>query len=294
MPSGMIQGWTKWVRGDFSIVSKEKRVRSYMSHQIHPTAAISPDAQIGDDVRIGPYSIIEGNAVIGDGCLLQSNVFIDRNTVLGKNNSIGHGAVLGTPPQDKKFDEKSNTRLEIGDNNIIREYCTVNRATGDGTKTSVGSGCLLMTQSHIGHNCHIGDEVILSNIATLAGHVEIHDWAIIGGVVAIPQFTRIGKGAFIGGFSAMRLDIPPFFRASGRPADPVGVNHVGMSRRAIPKENIRATRMAFKILYRMGLTLDEAVSRIREEYGEFPEIRTILEFIASAKNGIARPHNVKV
>ncbi len=265
-----------------------------MSQTIHPTAVVSPDATLGEGVVIGPYSIIEGNATLGDGCILQSNVLVGRNTLLGKGNSLGHGAVLGTPPQDKKFDEKVDTWLVVGDHNIFREYSTVNRATGEGAKTIIGSGCLLMTQSHVGHNCHIGDEVILSNIATLAGHVEVHDWAIIGGLVAIPQFNRIGKGSFIGGFSAMRLDIPPFFRASGRPADPVGVNQVGMSRRGIPHENIKAVRMAYKILYRCGLTLDDAVSRIQEECGGYPEINTVLEFIATAERGIARPHNVKV
>ena len=265
-----------------------------MSHKIHPTAIVSPDATLGEGVEVGPYSIVEGNATLGEGCVLQSHVFVDTNTVIGKGNFLGQGVVVGTPPQDKKFDTRTDSWLVVGDDNIFREYCTVNRATGEGCKTTIGSGCLLMTQSHVGHNCQIGDEVILSNIATLAGHVEIHDWAIVGGVVAIPQFTRIGKGAFIGGFSAMRLDIPPFFRASGRPADPAGVNVVGMSRRGIPHENIRAMRRAFKILYRSGLTLDDACQRIHEEYGQFPEIQELLKFISEAENGIARPHKVKI
>ncbi|MCA9441692.1 MAG: acyl-ACP--UDP-N-acetylglucosamine O-acyltransferase, partial [Candidatus Omnitrophica bacterium] len=238
-----------------------------MSHKIHPTAIVSSDATLGEGVEIGPHSVIEGNSVIGDGCVLQSNVFIDRNTFLGKENFLGHGVVLGTPPQDKKFDPNSNTRLVVGDKNIFREYCTVNRATGDGAETRIGSGCLLMTQSHVGHNCHLGDEVILSNIATLAGHVDVHDWVIMGGLVAIPQFTRLGKGAFLGGFSAMRLDLPPFFRYSGRPAEPVGVNHVGMTRRGIPEENIRVVRKAYRILYRSGLVLEKAMEQIQEEFG---------------------------
>jgi UDP-N-acetylglucosamine acyltransferase len=264
-----------------------------MSHRIHPTAIVSPDAILGEGVEIGPHSIVEGNAVLGDGCVLQSNVLIDRNTILGKENFVGHGVVLGTPPQDKKFDYKSNTHLVIGDRNLFREYCTVNRATGEGSQTTIGSGCLLMTQSHVGHNCVIGDEVVLSNIATLAGHVEVHDWAILGGVVAIPQFIRIGKGTYIGGFSAMRLDLPPFFRGSGRPMEPVGINKVGMSRRGIPEENIRAVHKVHRILYRMGLGLDEAVEKISLEFGQVPEVQTILEFIEKATKGIARPTSRK-
>ena len=260
-----------------------------MSHRIHPTAIVSPEATLGEGVEIGPHSIVEGNAVLGDGCILQSNVLIDRNTILGKENFVGHGVVLGTPPQDKKFNINSTSLLVIGDKNLFREYCTVNRATGNGAETSIGSGCLLMTQSHVGHNCHIGDEVILSNIATLAGHVEIHDWAILGGLVAIPQFTRVGKGAFVGGFSAMRLDIPPFFRASGRPAEPVGVNTVGMTRRGISEETIRAVKKVYKILFRRGLGIEEAMEKIREEFAGVPEVETILEFVAQAKDGIQRP-----
>ena len=137
-------------------------------------------------------------------------------------------------------------------------------------------------------------EVILSNIATLAGHVDVHDWVIMGGLVAIPQFTRLGKGAFLGGFSAMRLDLPPFFRYSGRPAEPVGVNHVGMTRRGIPEENIRVVRKAYRILYRSGLVLEKAMEQIQEEFGSVPEVQTILEFVAGAKKGIARPTTTKV
>jgi len=192
------------------------------------------------------------------------------------------------------LDQKTDSRRVIGDKNIFREYCSVNRATGNGAETTVGSECLFMTQSHVGHNCHIGNEVILSNIATLAGHVDVHDWAIMGGLVAIPQFTRIGKGAFLGGFSAIRLDLPPFFRYSGRPAEPVGVNHVGMSRRGISRESIRAVRKVYRILYRSNLSLDDAMSRIEEEYGQFEEVGTILDFVSSAPNGIARPTHVKV
>lgn len=260
-----------------------------MNHKIHPTAIVSPDAQLGEGVEIGPFCIVQGNAVLGDGCILQSNVLIDRNTILGRENFVGHGVVLGTPPQDKKFNEKSDTWLVVGDRNAFREYCTVNRATGDGEKTLIGSGCLVMTQAHIGHNCRIGDEAILSNLATLAGHVTVEDWAILGGVVTIPQFTRVGKGSFLGGFSGLRQDLPPFFRGSGRPAGPVGVNQVGMTRRGIPRENISAVKKAYRLLYRSQLGLDVALAQVEEAYGEVPEIQIIVEFVRTSRNGIVRP-----
>lgn len=262
-----------------------------MSSKIHPSAIVSPNAEIGDGVEIGPNCIVEKEVTIGDGCVLQSQVFIDRHTYIGKQNFIGHGAVLGTPPQDKKFDEDSETSLEIGDDNIFREYATVNRATGTGCKTVIGSRCLLMTQSHVGHNCVIGNEVILSNVATLAGHVEVDDWAILGGVIAIHQFTRLGKGTYMGGFSAIRQDLPPFFRAAGNPGGPAGINRVGMERRGLTRESVRAVHDSYKILYRQKLTLDEAMGKMLELYGEVEEVQTIVDFMQATKNGILRPRS---
>lgn len=262
-----------------------------MSQDIHPTAIVSDLAQIGEGVRIGPYSRVERGVVIGAGCVLESHVFIDRNTTLGKDNFLGHGVVLGTPPQDKKFDPESKTGLVVGNNNSFREYCTVNRATGRDANTVIGSGNLFMTTCHIGHNCHVGNETVLSNFAMLAGHVEVQDWAIIGGMVPIPQFTRIGKASYLGGFSAIRLDLPPYFRAAGFPGGPAGINRVGMERRGIPEENIRAVHLAYKALYLSKLTQDQALEKIEREFGQFEEIRFLVQFIRESKHGILRPRS---
>lgn len=262
-----------------------------MSARIHPTAIVSPQAEIGEDVVIGPFSRIVGNARIGKGCVLQSNVLIDRNTILGERNFVGHGVVLGTPPQDKKFDEDTPSWLVIGDDNTFREYVTANRATGENANTIIGSRCMLMTNSHVAHNCILGDEVIMANVATLAGHVQIHDWCVIGGIVALHQHIRIGKGGFLGGLSGLRQDLPPFFRAAGIPGRPVGVNVVGMQRRGIPKEAIRAVQSTFKLLYRGGLKLDHVLDRIEGELGMFNEVQTIIQFVRESKTGIVRPRS---
>lgn len=260
-----------------------------MSTGIHPTAIVSSDSEIGEDVEIGPWCRIEGNAQIGSGTTLQSNVLIGPNTIIGERNFIGHGAVLGTPPQDKKWNSGVASWLRIGDDNTFREYVTANRATGEGESTRIGSRCMLMANSHVAHNCKVGDEVIMANVATLAGHVEIQDWCVIGGVIALHQHTRLGKGSFMGGFSALRQDLPPFFRAAGNPGAPVGVNVVGMQRRGFAHEKVRAIHDAYKILYLSGLRQDEAVARMMEEHGVHPEIQCIVDFLAESNNGIARP-----
>lgn len=262
-----------------------------MSVEIHPTAIVSDGATIGEGVRIGPYSRVERDVVIGVGCVLESHVLIDRNTTMGEGNFIGHGAVLGSPPQDKKFDPESKTGLIIGNNNSFREYCTVNRATGHEADTIIGSGNMFMTTCHVGHNCKVGDETVLSNFAMLAGHVEVQDWAIIGGMVPIPQFTRIGKGSYLGGFSAIRLDLPPFFRAAGFPGGPAGINRVGMERRGVPEESIRAVHRAYKTLYFSKLTQEQALEKIAGESGEIEEIRLLVDFIRHSKIGILRPRS---
>lgn len=260
-----------------------------MSARIHPTAIVSSGAEIGEGVEVGPWCRIEGNARIGAGTVLQSHVLIDANTVIGERNFIGHGSVLGTPPQDKKWNSRVASWLQVGEDNTFREYVTANRATGEGESTLIGSRCMLMANSHVAHNCKVGDEVIMANVATLAGHVEIHDWCVIGGVIALHQHTRLGRGSFMGGFSGLRQDLPPFFRAAGNPGAPVGVNVVGMQRRGFSHEKVRAIHDAYKILYLSGLRQDEAVARMIEEHGSHPEIHLIIDFLGSSKNGIARP-----
>jgi UDP-N-acetylglucosamine acyltransferase len=260
-----------------------------MGRVIHQTALISPEAILGEDVEIGPYCRIVGNARLGDGCILDSNVLVDRNTTLGKRNVLAHGVVLGTPPQDIKFDQASDTSLVIGDDNIFREYVTVNRATGEGKTTRIGSHCMLMAYSHVAHNCTVGDEVIMANVATLAGHCEVQDWCVIGGVIALHQYTRLGKGSFMGGFTGFRQDLPPFFRGAGNPGIPVGVNLVGMRRRGFTPSKIRAIHNSYKILYFNHLKMDDAIPKILDLYGEHEEIHVIVDFLNTTKNGIARP-----
>jgi UDP-N-acetylglucosamine acyltransferase len=260
-----------------------------MGSKIHSTAIISSEAVIGEDVEIGPFCRVEGNAHIGNGCVLQSNVLVDKNTILGERNFLSHGVVLGTPPQDKKWDSRCESWLVVGDDNTFREYATANRATGQGEKTIIGSRCMLMANSHVAHNCFVGDEVIMANVATLAGHVQIHDWCVIGGLIALHQHTRLGKGSFMGGFSGLRQDLPPFFRAAGNPGGPVGVNLVGMQRRGLSHATIRAVHGAYKTLFLSKLRLDDSLDRMIAEYGGVEEVRLIVEFIRTSKNGIARP-----
>jgi UDP-N-acetylglucosamine acyltransferase len=254
---------------------------------IHPTAIVDPGAEIASDVTIGPHSIVESNVIIDAGCEIASNTFIASGTRLGKGIKVHHGAVIGSIPQDLKFGGEETT-AEIGDNSVIREYCTINRGTSDKWKTTIGSNCLLMAYAHVAHDCTLGNHVIMANSVNLAGHVTIEEWAIIGGVVPVHQFVRIGKHSMIGGGFRVPMDICPYSLMGGYPMRVISVNHVGLSRRGFDEETIKTLKRAFKILFHSKLNTSQAFRRMDEEIEMTPEILDIREFFDSSERGVMR------
>lgn len=255
---------------------------------IHATAIIDPDAHLGKNVSVGPYSIIGPNVIIGDDTKIDAHVIIKGPTKIGERCSIFPFSSIGDAPQDLKF-KGSNTRLVIGNDNIIREYVTINRGTEEGGGlTSVGNTCMFMAYTHIAHDCSIKNYVIMANGATLAGHIHIDDYAVIGGLVAIHQFAQIGRNAFIGGCSAVSQDVPPFCLAVGNRARLYGLNLTGLKRHNFPSETIKSLKQAYRILFRSGLTLKEAIVKTEETIKDCSEVDQLVEFIKTSKRGIHR------
>lgn len=255
--------------------------------KVHETAVIHPGARIGKDVEVGPYAVIGEHVLIGDGTKIGAHVVIDGWTSIGKNCVFYPGASIGSEPQDLKFrGEKSY--VFIGDNTKIREYATVNRATGEGEETRIGSNCLLQAYTHVAHNCIVGNHVIMSNAATLAGHVVVEDRAIISGLTGVHQFVKIGRNAMVGGASKVVQDVPPFVIVDGHPARVVGLNSVGMSRAGIGEAARNNLKKAYKILYRAGLTLPQAIAVMEQELESSEEVEHFLRFLRNADRGICR------
>lgn len=254
---------------------------------IHPTAIVDAKAQIGADVSIGPYAIVQDDVVIGDGCQIAAYVFIHAGTRLGNNCRIFSGAVLGTDPQDLKY-AGEKTILEIGEATTIREYCTVNRGSGHRLKTVVGARTLLMAYVHVAHDCIIGNNVILANAVNMAGHVTIEDFASVGGMTPIHQFVRIGKHAFVGGGLRVSKDVPPYILAADEPLTYEGINRVGLSRRGFSPATMLKLRQAYKLLYRSGLNVSQALSEIERTMELIPEIQYIIDFIRASERGIIK------
>ncbi len=255
---------------------------------IHPTAIVHPDAELGAGVEIGPYSLVAGTVRIGDRTRIGARVTIEGNTLLGEDNEIFTGAVVGSLTQDKKY-KGGTSYLKIGDRNKIREYVTINPGTHDGTETVIGNDNLIMAYSHIAHDCLIRNNTVLANAATLGGHVIVEDRAVIGGLSGVHQFVRIGTLAIVGGCSKAVQDIPPFMMVDGHPASVFGINTVGLTRAGIAKEDKTLLKTAYKILYRSGLSLKEAVSRMDRELGHNPTVRILVDFLKSSERGISRP-----
>ena len=253
---------------------------------IHPTAIIEPGAQLGTNVRVGPYSYIAADVVIGDDCEIGSHVVIKGPTRLGKANRIFQFASVGEECQDKKY-RGEPTQLVMGDRNVVRECVTIHRGTvQDQGLTSIGSDNLFMAYVHIAHDCVVGNNVILANCATLAGHVKIEDWVIVGGMSAFHQFNRVGAHAFVAGGSAVRKDIPPYVMAQNDNAH--GINAEGLKRRGFSADQIGALRQAYRILYRQGLTLAEAMPQLAELAEKSVEVAPFVEFLRHAERGIVR------
>lgn len=261
---------------------------------IHPTAEIDPSAVIADDATVGRGAIIGPNAVIEAGVEIGPNAFLAPNTIIREGARIFIGAVIGTEPQDLKYDG-APTKCEIGRRTVIREYCTINRGTSASGATIIGQDCMLMSYSHVAHDCRIGNGVVMASGAALGGHVHIGDFAIIGGVVGIHQFVRIGTLAMIGGGSGVRQDAPPYMITAGAPPAMVyGVNTIGLRRNGISPESRILIKEAFRILYRSGLNKQTALAKIENELEKTDEISTLLEFFQSSKRGIARGHMEEV
>lgn len=255
---------------------------------IHSTAIIDPSAKLASDVQVGAYSIIGKDVEIDSGTVINSHVVIKGQTTIGKGNKIFQFASIGEDCQDKKYAGEP-TRLEIGDNNVIRESCTVHRGTvQDQGLTKIGSGNLLMAYVHVAHDCVVGDDNILANNATLAGHVHVGDNAILGGLSAIHQFCHIGSHSFCAGGSIVLRDIPPFVMVGGIETSPAGINSEGLRRRGFDKEVILQIRRAYKILYRSGNRAEEAVEKLYEMAKDTPEIKLLADFVASSARGIIR------
>lgn len=255
--------------------------------QVHSTAVVHPKAQIGDACEIGPYCVIGEHVVLGPACRLHSHVVIDGHTVLGRENEIFPFASLGLKTQDLKW-KGGVTRTQIGDRNTFREYVTIHSATGDGESTVVGSDNHILAYCHLAHNVNIGNHVIMSNVGTLAGHVTVSDHAVIGGLVAIHQFCRVGKMSMIGGCSKVVQDVPPFMLADGNPAQTRTINKVGLERRGISEEAQTALKQAYKILFREGLTISNALVKIEKELPGLPEIEHLVQFARTSERGLSK------
>lgn len=258
-----------------------------MNSRIHPTAIIHAKARIGADCVIGPYCVVGEHVVLGNGCVLHSHVVIDGHTLLGKENEIFPFASIGLKTQDLKW-KGGVTHTQIGDANTFREYVTINSATGDGEITKVGSHNHILAYSHIAHNVVLGNHIIMSNVATLAGHVVVEDYAVIGGLAAIHQFCRIGKMAMVGGCSKVVQDVPPFMMADGNPAQTRTINKVGLDRNGVSEKAQAELKHAYKILFRQGLTIPNALARIESKLSRLPEIQQLIEFARSSERGISK------
>ena len=255
--------------------------------QIHPSAVIDSKAEIGEDVQIGPFAVIEADVKIGDGCEIHPHAVIASGTTIGSKSRIFSGAVIGTIPQDLKFDNEK-TFVSIGENTTVREYATVNRGTNHSWTTRVGDNCLLMAYSHTAHDCQIGNNVVIANAVNMAGHVVIEDHVGVGGMCAIHQFVHIGGHSFIGGMSAIKKDVPPYILAMGDPLTYGGLNSVGLSRRGFTPEVLSLLKKAYKVLYRQNLTIDQAVEKIEQEFEMVPELSRLLDFLKGSERGIIR------
>jgi UDP-N-acetylglucosamine acyltransferase len=254
---------------------------------IHPTAIIHPGARIGSSCQVGPYCVIGEHVALGDGCKLHSHVVVDGHTKLGRENEIFPFASIGLKTQDLKW-KGGVTRTEIGDGNTFREYVTIHSATGDGEVTRVGSHNTILAYCHVAHNCVLGSRIIMSNVATLAGHVTVEDYAVIGGLAAVHQFCRIGKMAMIGGCSKVVQDVPPFMMADGNPAETRTVNKTGMERNGVSEDAQGALRLAYKILFREGLTVSNAIAKVEEQLPPLLEIQHLVRFVRASERGISK------
>jgi UDP-N-acetylglucosamine acyltransferase len=249
--------------------------------KIHPTAIVDPNAKFGADVQIGPFSIVGPDATIGRQTIVQSHVVIEAEVAIGHGNFIGHGAIIGVPPQDVSFSPERKTKVEIGDDNIIREYCTIHRGSPDGSGTKIGDKNFLMSGAHIGHNCLIGNNVVIANNCLLAGYVQVDDGAFLGGGSTFHQFMHIGRLVMVQGSSAFGKDLPPFIVAAERNSV-FGLNIVGLRRAGLNASDRDEIKEAFKLVYLSGLNTSQALEKAKTMTLGAPA-REFLDFVATSK-----------
>lgn len=257
---------------------------SIVKTEIHPTAVIDPSAEIGQGVSIGAYSMVGKNARIGDGTQIDSHVVIDENTTLGESCKVMSGAVLGGAPQDYKF-KNEDTFLKIGSGNIIREYVTIHRASGDGESTVIGDNNMLMAYCHVGHNCVLGNNITMANMVGISGHTIVEDKVVFGGIVGVHQKLRVGKLAMIGGFSKVVQDVPPFSMVDGRPTRVCDLNVIGLRRNNVTAKVRADLKQAYKILYRSNFNMSQALEVIDTEIETSEELQYLLDFIRNIRLG---------
>jgi UDP-N-acetylglucosamine acyltransferase len=255
---------------------------------IHPTAIISSKARLADDVDVGPYSIVGDDVEIGSGTRIDSHVVVNGPTTIGRDNHIYQFASIGDDPQDKKYANEPTT-LTIGDRNTIREFCTISRGTvQDEGKTFIGDDNWIMAYVHIAHDCIIGNKTIMANNATLAGHVHVGDWVIFGGFSGVHQFCKIGAHAFLGMYTGVNRDVPAYTMVSGNPGVPRGINSEGLKRRDFTAEQIRNIKDAYRVVYRQGLKLADAIDQLAARAATQPELGVLLESLRDSERGVIR------
>jgi UDP-N-acetylglucosamine acyltransferase len=258
-----------------------------MATDIHPTAVIDPGAELGTDVAIGPYSIVEGDVTIGDGTRIGSHVVIGTHTIIGKENRIFHGAAVGLIAQDLKY-AGEKTYLRMGDRNIIREFCTLNRGTSARGETVIGNDCALLAYCHVAHDCVIGDHLIASNNLGMGGHVVVGNQVTLGGFCAIHQFSHIGDYAMVQVSSFITQDVLPFALTAAGPLRVVDVNKIGLERRGFSPERIQAIKRAFRIIFRENLLLEDALVQLQQSFPSDNDVKVIADFIKGSERGILR------
>lgn len=255
--------------------------------KIHPTAIVSNESEISSDVEIGAFTIVEPNVVIKEGTKIFNNVTIKSGARIGSKNTIYQGSVIAAIPQDLKY-AGDFTELFLGDNNIIREFVTISKGTTGKYKTVVGSNCLFMANSHVGHDCIIGSNCIFANSVALAGHVEIGDFSILGGLAGVHQFVKVGKHVMIGAHSMVVKDVPHFTLFSGNPLNFEGLNSVGLRRRGFSEDTIKTLKKVYKVIYSSGLNVSQAIQKIKAEFASSEYIDEILKFIESSNRGLSK------
>lgn len=260
-----------------------------MAAKVHPTALVSPQAELGQGVEIGPFAVIEDQVVVGDETRIDSHVVVNSNVTIGRGNHIYPFAAIGTDPQDLTY-QGQETSLVVGDENIIREYVTFHRGSPKGGGvTKVGSQGMFMAYTHVAHDCQVGDHVVMANVATLAGHVQVEDWAAISAMSAVHQFGRVGAHSFVGAVCGVPQDVPPFCMVAGNRAQLYGLNTVGLKRRGFSEETLSDLKQAYRILFRnKGSLMATNLSQVEEELGHVPEVKHLVEFVRASERGVCR------